>query len=65
MKVIYILVCIKICYVGEYKIKSIKGLILGVRTIFVFLLSLCLILPGFSYSVYPLNDYAGENEKSW
>jgi hypothetical protein len=48
---------------GEYKIKSAKGLILGVRTTFVFLLSLCLILPGISYSISSMNDYADENEK--
>jgi hypothetical protein len=63
MKVIYNLVCIKIYCRGKYKIKSTKEFILGVRTAFVFFLSLCLILPGLSYSVYSLNDYADVNEK--
>ena len=33
------------------------------RSIFILLLSLCLILPGLSYSVFSFNDYIGENKK--
>ena len=53
--VIYNLVCIKMYYMGEYKIKCIKGLILGVRKTFVFILSICLILPSLSYSISSFN----------
>ncbi|MCK4366243.1 MAG: hypothetical protein KAW45_09330, partial [Thermoplasmatales archaeon] len=63
VEVIYNLVCIKMYCMGEYKIKCIKGLIFGVRKSFVFLLSICLILPSLSYSVSSFNNNVGENEK--
>ena len=48
---------------GEYEIKYIRVVISSVKRLFVFLLSICLILPGVSYHVYSLNNSASGNEK--
>ena len=49
---------------GEYKIKSINRLELDIKSIFVFLLSICYILEGISYSISSLSDFVGDNKKT-